>query len=357
MSTDSIHIYGMTRAMVDSEPPDIPLPDDVNLQALEEAMGFPPKFVVLPVAKADYMSRNSWTLTVDAVRGLVDQINEKRVGGIWGHVPAFEESFRFPNPSVRWLAATMDENGIAWAKAMPVDEETLRYFSVSEAISSEVATSIYADGIIEERPYIVSGLRLLTIDLGHPDKVAVDITSAVPRILSAITNGDSEMDEKKPEVAQNERSVDSVVNQAAAVISTQNRLEKLDTLSVEMNALREITGLSPEQNVVQYVRGLVERVNVLEGENRQLMTERMESLISERVRVESARPIIRELVEASAPKTIQQMVASVESVMSRPSVMRLLQDSLTVEAGGVVETPAAEKPLGYKKYVDIPEVN
>lgn len=83
--------------------PKIPLSSDIQLTE----MGNDPFFVPLHVGRVYERS---------AVESLVHQISEKRPEGGWGHLHVSEFGTRYEPSAIRLLAATLAQDGTAWAR-------------------------------------------------------------------------------------------------------------------------------------------------------------------------------------------------------------------------------------------------
>ena len=152
--------------------PDIALPEDIDRSSLgEEAF-----FVTLPIGQAGARSRNQRTYSRAAVEQMVAQINTKRPEGMWGHVAPDEAGTRYDPPAIRWLAAAIDAEGIAWGKGLPLTEATRDYYRLAKATNARVGTSLVAWAQMDGDE--VKALELVTVDLADPARVGVPVTAA-----------------------------------------------------------------------------------------------------------------------------------------------------------------------------------
>jgi len=168
-----------------TEPP-IEVGSSVNLTKLTE--GDPhPVFVTLPIAKVGARSRNGRTYDKAAVQSIVTKINTSRSTGIRGHLTEAERATRFDLPSLVWIGAKIEPNGLAWAKAyVPTySADTREYLRIMGVVESEVGTSIYGTADIDESGN-VTNLQIESIDLGHPQRLGVASAAAIPIVTSEL---------------------------------------------------------------------------------------------------------------------------------------------------------------------------
>ena len=164
-----------------SDYPDIKLPADIDLQKLEKLVGAGNlEFVTLPIGEVNAQSRNGRNYTRASVEELVKQVNELRPEGRWGHLTPEEMSTRYDPPAIRWLAAVLDKDGVAWAKGLPLTKDAREYFALAKATNARVGTSLVAWA--EMKQDRVEHLTLSTIDIADPQRVGVPTAAAKPML-------------------------------------------------------------------------------------------------------------------------------------------------------------------------------
>src|SRR5258706_6558420 len=95
--------------------PDVPIASGVNMADIKE-LDADPFFVTLPIIpEIGAVSGNGLLYDEALVSSVVRQINEKRPGGIFGHIKKDESETAFPEPSGNWLGAKRDGNTL-WGK-------------------------------------------------------------------------------------------------------------------------------------------------------------------------------------------------------------------------------------------------
>jgi 3-methyladenine DNA glycosylase AlkC len=174
-----------TLSRLSDNAPDITLPADIDLAALKK-VDPDPMFVVLPIGKVDVTSGNNRKYTRAAVLDMVDSVNRDRPEGIQGHMKDDERAYRYDLPSVRWVAAKLDANGVAWGKALVLNEPTKQYFNIAKATGAKVGTSLY--GTAEMNGNEVTKLYLESIDIAHPMRVGVPEAASKVSITTEMTD-------------------------------------------------------------------------------------------------------------------------------------------------------------------------
>jgi len=290
--------------------PDIPL-TDVDMSALEGAF-----FVTLPVGRVGAKSRNGRTYTKAAVESIVEQINRKRPEGRWGHLTQAERATRYDPPAIRWLAATLDAEGVAWAKGIPMTAEAKEHFRVAKAAHALVGTSIY--GTADLRGEDVMSLDLETIDLAGAARVGVPETAA------------------RPQITQETVEVDDMAEDNATLISELTT--ERDTFKTQ---LQEMQG--------KYDATIAEldsaRAELTEAKKVQLASD-VRAVIAELVELEALRPIVSEMLgDVDSKEAAEKRIAE---LLEREDVQRIAK-ALVAELAGpravVAPKPADNKPL------------
>src|SRR5690606_32080052 len=99
----------------------------------------------------------------------------RRPGGMWGHLSDEEFGTRYDPPSIRWLAAMADGNGVVWGKAVALNEQTRDYYRYAKAAKALVGTSLFAMGEADGDSII--HMNLITLDIADPARVGVPMTA------------------------------------------------------------------------------------------------------------------------------------------------------------------------------------
>lgn len=293
--------------------PDIPLPGDIDRAAL----GDDAFFVTLPLGQVGAKSRNQRRYSRAAVEQMVAQINSQRPEGMWGHVAADEASTRYDPPAIRWLAAVIDAEGIAWGKGLPLTEQARDYYRLAKATNARVGTSLVAWAQMDGDE--VKALELVTVDLADPARVGVPMTAAKAHISKEMK------EQSEPPSRQARQEQEEVGAQRAAPSSAIDPAEGAD-----LAALREMLGAG---DVVAQVRRLMD-------ERGELLDAAITAAVERVVRVPSASGLVEELVRARKPETLVEIGDAVAAVVTNEGVQAFLREALVREAG-----PAQRRPI------------
>jgi hypothetical protein len=99
----------------------------------------------------------------------------------------------------------------------------------------------------------------------------------------------------------------------------------------DYNRVAELLG-KPE-DVILGVRAVMQQRDDLKRENAELLEETVKAKVAEKVKIESARPIIIEQVMARKPATRTDVATAIDTVMDMGSVKELLKYGLQTEMG------------------------
>jgi len=340
--------------------PDIPLPDDIDRDALKEIVGDKLFYVTLPIGEADAMSRNGRKYSRRAVEQIVEYVNKDRPDGIWGHMSTEEIQTRYDPPSIRWLAAMMDADGIAWGKGLPLNEETRNYYQLARATKAKVGTSIMAWASMDDDEVVE--LDLQQVDIADPKRVGVPATAAVPHLTAEMTSGSGE----SPKRLKDGDSLDVIERAArdATAAAPVPKITQSETPVVEMRETKpdkeestmdekEIQELVSERDTlksqVTELQGNATRVTELETKVKEL-SDQVGMMLREYIDTASARACsvdptldltdedavavrpsyvsVRDYVVAMQPQSKEAVDAAVKKVIERPHIKEMLKNEL-----------------------------
>lgn len=179
--------------------PDIPVAPGVDLAELK-ALDPDPVFVTLPVIpKVGMVSKNGLLYDDALVQSVEQQINNKRPGGIFGHLKDTDRNTAFPIPEGMWLGAKREGEQL-WAKAYIPPGAARDHIKRLKAVGGQISTSIYGKGDYE--PTKQAGVRRLTnfdlesLDFAPPQRAALG-HGAVPIVTSEMEQENPEMDKQQ----------------------------------------------------------------------------------------------------------------------------------------------------------------
>lgn len=360
-SAEVVELFSLVYEM-GGTPPDIPLPANVKLDRLRKALGEELFFVTLPIGKVGITSRNGNTYGRQAIVKLVEQVNEKRPEGRWGHLSADEIGTKYEPPAVRWLSAVLDENGVAWGKAVPLTREAARHFEMAEATGARVGTSIFGLEPHKGEAGEIDSYRLVTIDLANAERVGVPLTAAPPHITTEMAKTPSpaplastEEGLMDPTARIEELTADRVRLQEQ-VTGLEKQLQALRPAGTVLADMRKLLELDESADVIKTLRESQDQLKELANENAALLDSAMTAEIAGKVKLESARPIVRKLVEAQKPRTRKALTEALDKTLADDAVKALLAQQLAEQSGPPQSRPATPASgEDWKQYVDIPK--
>jgi hypothetical protein len=320
-------------------PPNIPLPAEINLERLAKSLRkTDPSELVFdtrPIGKP-ITSRNNRTYSAASVKRLVEQVNEKRPEGRWGHVDGDGSP-----PPFRWLAAVYDETTqTGWAKYVALTEEAERYIMSSEELKARVGTSIYAHNAKLGKDDVIEDYDLIRIDFASAEVLGIPSMATVPHVTkeeledleennmganTTSTTTAAPVTEVAADVAQKERLIESYERDIAELKQHDNIL----------NAVCEQFGVKRE-NILETVKAYRSANAALTTENKKLLEGYITSAVAEAVVSEAVRDIVTEMVNQRSPATRAEVDAAVAAVTAQESVKKLLKAAVLAETGGVM---------------------
>jgi hypothetical protein len=325
------------------EYPDIPLPDDVNKEDLGDF------FVTLPIGKFNARSRNKRTYGEKAVRKLVSEVNEKRPTGHWGHPDPKDRSER--PPVVQWLAATVDEkSGTAWGKLIPLTTEAKDYLRVKRATRSEVGNSLYGDAVMEGDKVV--DLTLEYIDLvadsrivGVPDTAAVPVTTKETiqkegKKMPTEFNETTLITELREERETARKNVSELEKKVAELQPAASQFDALKKFVTEQADVFTSAGITISANGPDFIQVIREMIGKLQGLQAEKLAGQLDGVVTEMVKVEKLRPIVRQLL--GAPKSEADARARVTEILGQESMKELAQAIVREQAGPNAYVPGGD---------------
>jgi hypothetical protein len=291
--------------------PDIALPGDIDRAALGDALGGDAFFVTLPIGQAGVKSRNQRRYSRAAVEQMVAQINQQRPEGMWGHVAPDEAQTRYDPPAIRWLAATLDGDGIAWGKGLPLTAETREYYRLAKATNARVGTSLVAWAQMDGSE--VTALELVAVDLADPARVGVPMTAARAIISKEMITTETAEDAEK----------DSTQRREGETKGAKGAHSRAPLQEQTLGVLTEMLG---EGDVLARVKALV-------AEREALIDAAITAAVERAVRVPTAVGLVEELVRARNPQTPGEIAAAVANVVEREAVRAALGEGLARASG------------------------
>jgi len=304
--------------------PDIPLPEDINLNELT-AEGLEPFFVTLPLlrvgAESRTRSRNGGFRRYGeaSVQRLVAEINGKRPEGGWGHLRDDERPTKYGPPAIRWLAARTEPDGQSWGKLIALTPEARDYYRNAKLTNARVGSSIYGTATFDGDEVV--DLDLERIDIADPSRAGVKSAVAVPQITSEM---------------QEDETVDPNQELIAELRSTSNgyqsRIAEMETRIAELEAsqgiIAEMQELLPGDDLVAEMRGVITELGTL---RRVELGHQVDEVIAEMVELDGLRPLVRDLL--GTVDSVETARASVTAILERPHVQQMAKTLVKEMAG------------------------
>lgn len=312
--------------------PQIALPNDVNIEALKQIVGEGNlDFVTLPIGEVGAESRNGRSYPRTPIEELVQQVNELRPEGMWGHLTDEEMATRYDPPAVRWLAAQIDNRGIAWGKFLPLTVEAREYYRLARATNARVGTSLTA--LAEMLGDEVQHLELITIDIADPRRVGISATAALPHLTQEM-NGkieDAVLESPTHDVIVRVRESSPVVVNEELKMLTE---EQINELISERDALKtRVTELETTS------KELAEKEKLYSETIGELLEEAILSEVREQVKLSEAHDLVVEYVKAMQPKNRHGVKEAVTKVLEKESIKKLLKNTIREQMGPVQPRP------------------
>ena len=352
-------VYSIAEAY-GSEIPDVPTPDDIDLEELARSLGKASVddliFDTRPIGKVTE-SRNGRKYSEQSVLSLVEQVKNLRPEGRWGHLSEAEASSRYEIPAVRWINAVYQEsNQTAYGKLVAVTEEAERHLKSAKALRAKVGTSIYAHNPVMEGKE-VRGYSLVTIDLANAERVGIYDMNSTPKISKEMNDSEKSnngellvTDEEKAKVAaelaaKNEQKIaetTDVKGLRSLLHANDLKLAEMQPMVNNLGTIAELLNTEPDNAVVK-VRELQTSYRNALAENVALLGATITVEVAEAVKAGSVRDIIAEQVTDLKPSSRTEVKSAIAKVLEKPSIKKLLETAVVAESGGNLSETGGSK--------------
>lgn len=298
--------------------PDVDIAPGVDMEALRE-LDADPFFATLPIVpEVGAVSGNGLLYDEELVSSIERQINENRPGGIFGHLKDEERDTSFPLPSGLWVGAKRIANTL-WGKVYCPPGSGREHIRTLKALGGEISTSIYGKATkfekVRDGVKRAINFKLESLDFAPPARAALGY-GAVPHVTREMTSEEE---------------------QAMATVEVINELRKVtpppkqgwqpsnaEQVS-ELVAIREMLGVDESADLPRLIG---EMRQVIEQQRQAAVTARISELVQEGVKLASARGVVRDLVNARRPQTVEEAESAFAAVLEMASIQELL--ALTV---------------------------
>lgn len=237
--------------------PNVPISTGVSLDEIK-GVDPDPLFITLPIIpKVGAVSRNGLLYDEELAASVESQINEKRPGGIFGHVKEEDRGTAYPIPDAMWVGAKRVGESL-WAKAW-ISGAAKEHIRRLRAVNGNIATSIYGKGQYEATGE--KGVRRLrnfdleSLDFAPPERAALQY-GANPIVTSEFEQEENPAMDKAQLIAELSVSDipapirEQIVREATATAATTQTIAELRTQVSDRDTL--ITSL--QGTVAEYRR-------------------------------------------------------------------------------------------------------
>lgn len=304
-----------------SELPDIETRSNIDWDKLTK--GDPdPYFITLQIGETDSVSQNNLLYDDKLVRMIVEQINNKPIQGIMGHLKQSEKSTSYKVSDVHWLGATQVGNK-AFAKGyIPFTAQAQReHFKILEATGDKASTSIYgwADAeVVDAKTGVwrANDFILEQLDLAPFTRAALQPTTG-HRITSEML-----VIEKENEVMPTEETtvvVETVqVSEFNKVVEELNLIKRKNFMRMIGDEVKETIALEPTTDTGKEA---VSALRIMIAESAASICDSEESLKVYLSHIsETIKPVLAALVQSlSGPKATTVTEQKNERVALNPS--------------------------------------
>lgn len=226
--------------------PDIPVPLDVDVESLERG-GEMPFWVTLPIIPdIGVVSANGLLYDDELATSVEEQINVKRPGANFGHLPEAEQDRAFPHPKAFWVAALRVGNTL-WAKCYVPAGEAREHLRNLKAVGGRISTSIFGRGDFEKVRKGVQRLvnfQLETVDFAPPERAALGY--AAPVIVTAEMRDDE--GELPVTESEGEMPNEAVVVTEMAQVSETLRAQIIAEYEAKTQTAKQIAELTSQRD-------------------------------------------------------------------------------------------------------------
>jgi hypothetical protein len=256
-----------------------------------------PTFVTLQIAEIGRKSDGGIIYDEELVDSIVEQINRKRIGGIFGHVDA-SKPYEIPEPQVMWVGAKREGN-TAWAKAWVRDGKAARWVNDIKRVGGTIGTSIWGFSGKKVKDAVNQAVRLKDFNLQRLD-LADDVERASLRMNGAFAvTAEFKVDEHQEEIVDT-----STVAEFLSALTPEQIMELLP--DAKRTAVSEMVAakmdLNPSARAVAELRGELDSATSLIAELKYDVEQKDKALAEFRAKEEEA--TIREALRKATPWNI-----------------------------------------------------
>lgn len=278
---------------------DVPVSESVNIEELKKGDDDPLEVVVeIPVSE----STRGWYYTHEALKDIVNVVNEKSLHGLMGHQKEENIATEFPEIVTHWIGAKMTDTAAYFRGIVDASATQLKRWIRSGVIKN---VSIYGNAHLAEDDYgrsIVVGYEPLSIDWTPLDRMGMPTRVVSVGEMHMIDGSENEKDEErggtevKPEellsklttMMKNRQITPTMIGQASGMKVSEFVGEMDSNLSEDLEVLSQVKeklGVDTAKKVLSEVEGLKQRATQYESAQATLIAGEM---ASEKIKNEAA---------------------------------------------------------------------
>lgn len=278
---------------------DVPVSESVNIEELKKGDDDPLEVVVeIPVSE----STRGWYYTHEALKDIVNVVNEKSLHGLMGHQKEENIATEFPEIVTHWIGAKMTDTAAYFRGIVDASATQLKRWIRSGVIKN---VSIYGNAHLAEDDYgrsIVVGYEPLSIDWTPLDRMGMPTRVVSVGEMHMIDGSENEKDEErggtevKPEellsklttMMKNRQITPTMIGQASGMKVSEFVGEMDSNLSEDLEVLSQVKeklGVDTAKKVLSKVEGLKQRATQYESAQATLIAGEM---ANEKIKNEAA---------------------------------------------------------------------
>lgn len=325
-----------------------------------------PVFLTIPVGKANVKSGNKRFYDEAWLQELERQTLANRPVGLMGHLSEADRSHAMPVEAVHWVGVLRVADTL-WAKGyLPIGESRQR-IQRYKSQGKKLATSIdcYAEGtydpVIDAHRMDAKTMRLGQIDIAPAERAGLPELSVIPMLTSELKTEQVEQIQEEPIMAEKDKLtiIQELTSDDARLLPDSVRAAILATVTPpatppevgQMADLRTALGVDDKADV----KAMITEMQTAQATARKAaVTSRITELVTSGEKLELVRQVVREMVEALHPQTVQEAEDAYKEISARESVTRLRAATVREIMGPRQGTPVAGQAK-QNTYFQIPQ--
>lgn len=130
----------------------------------------------------------------------------------------------------------------------------------------------------------------------------------------------------------------------AEIAKNEAEIKRLLSVEEDFSEVREQWQIAPDADFVRSARQFREQYEAMVAESTALLMDSASAIVAEKVKVESVRPLVMELVRSEKPATRKALTRVIDEVLSRESIQTVLAAKVVAEMGAAQPAPVSTTP-------------